>query len=73
MRRREFLVLVSGTAVWPIAAGAQQSPKVARIGLLTEGPLESPVVRANFSAIRQEFDRLGYLEGKNVTSEGQMQ
>ena len=50
-------------------ANAQQGPKFARIGLLTEGSLESHVVRANFGAIRQEFGRLGYFEGKNVTFE----
>jgi putative tryptophan/tyrosine transport system substrate-binding protein len=70
MRRREFITLLGGTAAtWPLAAGAQQSPKVARIGLLTEASLESPVVRANFGAVRQEFGRLGYFEGKNVIFE----
>src|SRR5215831_7306588 len=70
MRRREFITLLGGSAaVWPLGAGAQQGPKVARIGLLTEGSLENPVVRANFGAIRQEFGQLGYLEGKNITFE----
>jgi ABC-type uncharacterized transport system substrate-binding protein len=48
---------------------AQQGLKVARIGLLTEASLESPVLRANFEAIRQEFGRLGYFEGKNIIFE----
>jgi putative ABC transport system substrate-binding protein len=69
MRRREFITFLGGAAAVPFAAGAQQSSKVARIGLLTEGSLESPVVRANFGAIRQEFDRLGYFEGRNITFE----
>jgi putative ABC transport system substrate-binding protein len=50
-------------------AGAQQGPKFARIGLLAESSLENPVLRANFGVIRQEFGRLGYFEGKNITFE----
>jgi putative ABC transport system substrate-binding protein len=70
MRRREFMKLLGGAATAPpFATRAQQSPKIARIGLLTESSLDSPVLRANFSAIRQEFGRLGYLEGENVTFE----
>jgi hypothetical protein len=36
MRRREFISLLSGAAVgWPVAANAQQSAKIARIGYLS--------------------------------------
>jgi putative ABC transport system substrate-binding protein len=70
MRRREFITLVGGAATtWPLLAGAQQGPKFAWIGLLTEGSLENPVVRANFGAIRKGFGQLGYLEGKTITFE----
>src|SRR5262249_28207001 len=69
MRRREFITLLGCAATWPLLAGAQQGPKFARIGLLTESSLENPVLRANFDAIRQEICQLGYLEGKNITFE----
>jgi hypothetical protein len=46
MHRRKFILAFGGTLVaWPRAGRAQQAPKVARIGYLITGSLESPEAR----------------------------
>jgi putative tryptophan/tyrosine transport system substrate-binding protein len=61
--RREFIALVGGAAVWPVAARAQQSamPVVGFIGS------ETPQVSAGrIQAFRQGLREAGYVEGRNV-------
>lgn len=67
MRRRDFITLVIGASplARPLAANAQQTAKIARIGYLAsnlgnQGPLE---------AFRQGLRDLGYVEGRNVVIE----
>jgi putative ABC transport system substrate-binding protein len=59
MRRREFILLVGGTAAgWPLAAGAQNKPPL--IGILLIGGPEP--MGLFYDALR---DR-GYVEGRNI-------
>jgi ABC-type uncharacterized transport system substrate-binding protein len=67
MRRREFITLIGGAAAaWPLAARAQQTERVRRIGVLTmAGTLESALVRA----FREELRHLGHVEGGTIALE----
>src|SRR5712672_1862793 len=62
MKRREFIGLLSGAAAtWPLAARAQQSERMRRIGVLV------PSIRQD--AIRLGLRDLGYVEGQNILVE----
>jgi ABC transporter substrate binding protein len=67
MIRRQFITLLGGAAaMWPIAARAQRSGKIARIGYLsTANPRSAP----NFAALEQRLRELGYIDGQNVVIE----
>jgi putative ABC transport system substrate-binding protein len=64
MRRRDFIGLVGGAAVWHLPARAQQ-PATPVIGFFDP---TSPDVRADrLRAFRQGLKETGYVEGDNVT------
>jgi putative ABC transport system substrate-binding protein len=62
MKRRDFIALVGGTAVWPLAARAQQRPRMLRIGTISTLARERPTWRA----FEQRLRELGYVEGENL-------
>jgi len=70
MRRREFFTLLSGAAVaWPLAAGAQQTERMRRIGVLS-GLLESdPSAQPMVAAFEGALAKLGWTQGSNVVIE----
>ena len=61
--RRELLAALGGAATWPLAARAQQQPKMLRVGFVGMQPRESPLY-ANFV---KRMAELGYQEGRNFT------
>ena len=67
MRRRDFIVLLGGAvAAWPLAARAQQSDRMRRLGILmglSEGDAEG---RARVLAVRQRLQDAGWTEGRNI-------
>ena len=65
--RRAFITLLGGAAAWPLAARAQQTGKVWRIGFLSAQPRAgSGSVYAGF---QQGMRELGYVEGQDFVSE----
>ena len=66
MIRREFITLLGGAAVWPIAASAQQ-PAMPVIGYLYTGAPDTGEHYA--AAFRKGLNELGFSEGQNVSVE----
>jgi putative ABC transport system substrate-binding protein len=68
VRRREFITLFGGaTAMWPLAARAQQAGNLPRIGYLGFGPASAYDTR--LEALRAGLRDLGHVEGKNIIIE----
>src|SRR5262245_65377295 len=63
MRRRDFITLLGGAAAWPLAAHAQQQPKMLRVGFVGIHPREAPV----YTNFLKRMAQLGYQEGRNFT------
>jgi ABC-type uncharacterized transport system substrate-binding protein len=67
MTRREFIALLGGAAAaWPIAAYAQQGEEIRRIGVLGGLAEDDPEMRARLAAFRQELEKRGWSEGRNI-------
>jgi putative tryptophan/tyrosine transport system substrate-binding protein len=63
MRRRDFLGVLGGAAaVWPLAARAQQSTRIRRIGVIM-GDFDSA---SRIEAFKSGWPALGWVEGRNV-------
>jgi putative tryptophan/tyrosine transport system substrate-binding protein len=65
MNRREFITMLGGAAAWPLAAPAQQSGAMRRIGVLTpfasDDREESGVL-----AFAQALAQIGWIDGRNA-------
>jgi putative ABC transport system substrate-binding protein len=67
LRRREFITLLGGaTVVWPLAARAQLTERVRRIGVLMSFAEDDSDTKARLTGFRHELERLGWSEGHNV-------
>ena len=65
--RREFITLLSGAAAaWPLAARAQQSHRVRRIGVLMGIAENNPQSAPRVRAMQEELHKLGWTEGRNL-------
>lgn len=70
MRRRDFIILLGGTAVsWPLAARAQQSTAIRRVGALMSIAENDPQARVWASAFEQGMEKHGWKPGHNLQIE----
>ena len=65
MKRREFIAGLGGAAAWPLAARAQQSERMRRIGVLMSAAIETDQPAAVGAFVRA-LQQLGWTEGRNV-------
>ena len=65
-RRREFITLLGGAAAWPLAARAQQTERMRRIGVLLPATADDPQRQAWFGAFLQGLAQSDWIIGRNV-------
>jgi putative tryptophan/tyrosine transport system substrate-binding protein len=66
MNRRDLITLLGGAAAWPVAAGAQQTERMRRIGVLATGDETAPQTQERLGAFRKGLEALGWVEGRNI-------
>jgi putative ABC transport system substrate-binding protein len=65
--RREFITLLSGTAMWPVVVRAQPRERMRRIGVLMPFAADDlDLGQARFAALREGLEKLGWTEGRNI-------
>ncbi len=67
MKRREFITIATGAAMWPFSARAQRSTgsKVSKIGVLWHAA-NADQEKVYLDVLVKAFGDLGYVEGKNA-------
>ena len=67
MKRRDFITLIGGAAAtWPLAARAQQSERVRRVGVLVASAADDSQFQTWVGAFLQALAQLGWIDGRNV-------
>ena len=64
MNRRTFITLLGGAAAaWPLAARAQQTERVRRVGVLMSVAADGPEGQARLAAFLDGLRQAGWIEG----------
>jgi putative ABC transport system substrate-binding protein len=67
MKRRDFMALLGGAAVWPLRAHAQLPAKPPTIGFLS--PASAASIAPYLDGFRRGLSAAGFAEGRNVVIE----
>ncbi|HZR89159.1 MAG TPA: ABC transporter substrate-binding protein, partial [Bradyrhizobium sp.] len=67
IKRRDVIALIGGAAAsWPLAARAQQSERMRRIGILLPATADDAEMQARVGAFLQALALLGWTIGRNL-------
>jgi putative tryptophan/tyrosine transport system substrate-binding protein len=66
LKRREFITLVGGAAVWPLGAHAQERDCVRRVGVFIDLAEDDQEGQRRVVAFREGMKALGWVEGRNI-------
>jgi putative ABC transport system substrate-binding protein len=70
VKRRHFITLLGGAAAaWPLAARAQQSERVRRVGVLMYWTADDTEGQARLAAFAQALEQLGWSDGRNLRTD----
>jgi putative tryptophan/tyrosine transport system substrate-binding protein len=64
--RRQFISALGSSVAWPLAARAQQSERMRRVGVLCNLGENDPRMQAELSAFSRALQQLGWIDGRNV-------
>jgi putative ABC transport system substrate-binding protein len=67
MRRRELMAALGVAVAWPHAGRAQQQDRMRRVAVFLNLPEGDPEGVRSVAAFREEFESLGWSDGRNVT------
>src|SRR5262245_2583050 len=67
IRRRQFIGLLGGAAVWPVAAQAQQPGRLPIIGYMAQGTPAAEAKRV--TAFVERLREISWIEGRTVVLE----
>src|ERR1700704_3959584 len=66
LKRREFITLLGGAAVWPLGARTQQADRLRLVSALMGIAEGDPEGRVWVSAFRKGLEDAGWVEGRNL-------
>jgi putative ABC transport system substrate-binding protein len=66
MRRRAFIAGLGSAAAWPLAARAQRSDRIRRVGVLSPYGESEPLAQTQLSAFVEVLADLGWSDGRNL-------